>query len=178
MFDNEIKVTADPELCSKSEDAAATGGEMQIGKRVKAKDGKMIPEVFLAVYENGLIYQVDSRKIRYTRKFYQQMYRLTEDEHLPVLEAYRKLGFDIDVTGVNRAYQAGKHAKEKGDKKKLQDIHPYDYVGRERKSEEELAAMTLEERCAYLQARNIYLEAVLSAQKKTIVTLADISSWS
>ena len=50
------------------------------------------------------------KAIRYTDKFYLEMFRLSRDSGMTYAEAYRHLGFDTDKLGERRAVQAGYRA--------------------------------------------------------------------
>lgn len=89
--------------------------------------------------------------------------------------AYESLGFDTKVTGVNRAYQAAKHAREKAAANKLYTVDPGSYDGSVPPEEMlQMADLSKDELIACLKARNYYMEELMEAQKKTSSVLADI----
>ena len=91
------------------------------------------------------------------------------------VEAYESLGVDTKGTGVEKAYQAAKRAREKAAANKLYTVDPSSYDGSIPPEEMmKLADLSKEELIAYLQARNYYLEELVEAQKKTRSVLADI----
>ena len=54
--------------------------------------------------------KIDGDGIHYTDEFYLEMFRLTHDEGLTYVEAYKQLGFDTKELGERRAVQAGYRA--------------------------------------------------------------------
>jgi hypothetical protein len=79
------------------------------------------------------------------------------------------------VTGVEKAYQAAKRAREKAAANKLYTVDPSSYDGSIPPEQMmEMANPSSEELIAYLKARNYYLEELVEAQKKTQSVLADI----
>lgn len=157
------------------EGTGRAGSAMNLGAMIEI-DGKMIPESFRVPYEAGLIRSVSSTSIDYTDLFYERMLELTQDGAMKGPKAYESLGFDLKITGVNRASQALKNAKQRKKKKQSEGVHPYDYNGSVKLTAEEEGRLTDEQHNAYLRARILYLEEVVRAQKKTFMMLADISS--
>ena len=109
----------------------------------------------------GLIAKVKvNGDIVYTELFYREMNRLMDTGKSSV-EAYRELGFDPDLFGVNRAMQAGKNAR-----------HHVQYRFAPRNGSVPLnqvpglASMTWEERFNCCLSRVIYLEALIEEIKK------------
>ena len=89
--------------------------------------------------------------------------------------AYESLGFDTKVTGVNRAYQAAKHAREKAAANRLYTVDPGSYDGSVPPEQMlEMADLSKDELIAYLKARNYYMEELVEAQKKTYSVLGGI----
>ena len=60
-------------------------------------------------------------RLAYTHDFYVAMYKKLESG-MSSVEAYESLGFDTKVTGVERAYQAAKRAREKAAANKLYTV--------------------------------------------------------
>ena len=125
------------------------------------KEKKAIEEITNELMNKGLIRNVKANgDIVYTEFFYKEMNRLM-DAGKSSVEAYRELGFDPDLFGVNRAMQAGKNAR-----------HHVQYRFAPRNGSvplnqvSGLASMTWEERLNYLLSRVIYLEALIEEIKK------------
>lgn len=170
------QVETAPEAVEQGTKAGGKAGcVMELGAMIEI-DGKMIPESFRVPYEAGLIRSVSSTGIDYTDLFYERMLELTKDGAMKGPKAYESLGFDLSITGVNRASQALKNAKRREKKKQAEGVRPYDYNGSVKLTEEEVSRLTNEQRDAYQRARILYLEEVTRAQKKTFMMLADISS--
>ena len=77
------------------------------------------------------------------------------------VEAYRELGFDPEVFGVNRAMQAGKNARchvQYRFTPRNGSVPPNQVPG--------LDSMTAEEQLNYFRSRVIYLEALMEEIKK------------
>ena len=88
--------------------------------------------------------------------------------------AYESLGFDTKVMGVNRAYQAAKHAREKATANKLYTVEPGSYNGSLPPEETfQMADPSKDELIAYLKVGNYYMEELVEAQK-TCSVLEDI----
>jgi len=143
-------------------------------------DGTEVPDkAYYKALDNGMI--TDLRKngrLAYTHDFYVAMYKKLESG-MSSVEAYESLGFDTKVTGVERAYQAAKRAREKAAANKLYTVDPASYDGSIPPEQMmEMANLDQDEMIAYLQARNFYLEELVEAQKKTQSVLADILSSS
>lgn len=139
-------------------------------------DGTEMPdEAYYKALDNGMITDLpENGRLVYTHDFYVAMYKKLE-AGMGSVEAYESLGFDTKVTGVERAYQAAKRAREKAASNKLYTVDPSSYDGSIPPEQMiEMANLTGEELIAYLQARNYYLEELVEAQKKTRSVLADI----
>ena len=80
------------------------------------------------------------------------------------MEAYESLGFDCNVLGMTRAFQAGKNALEKARLNKLFTSNPESYDGSI--PYESMPDLSLEEQNACMAKRIVYLETVIEAQKK------------
>ena len=138
------------------------GMEMPDKAYYKALDMGMITDL----PENG--------RLVYTHDFYVALYKKLESG-MGSVEAYESLGFNTKVTGVEKAYQAAKRAREKAAANKLYTVDPSSYDGSIPPEEMmKMANLSNEELIAYLQARNYYLEELVEAQKKTQSVLADI----
>jgi hypothetical protein len=151
------------------------GKRMDLGEMTEI-DGRMIPESFRVPYETGMIRSVSETIIEYTDLFYERMLELTQGGAMKGPQAYESLGFNLSITGVNRASQALKNAKMRKKAAQKSGAHPYDYNGSVKLTEEELNRLTDDQCIAYLRARILYLEEVTRAQKKTFMMLEDISS--
>ena len=131
------------------------------------KEKKAIEEITNELMSKGLIRNVKSNgDIVYTEFFYREMLRIM-DAGKSSVEAYRELGFDPDLFGVNRAMQAGKNAR----------CHAqYRFASRNGSvplnQVPGLASMTWEERLNYLLSRVIYLEALIEEIKKKMCCAA------
>ena len=127
------------------------------------------------VLDNGMVRDLTSNgRIVYSHDFYVAMYKKLESG-MDSVAAYESLGFDTKVTGVNRAYQAAKHAREKAAANKLYTVDPGSYDGSVPPEEMlKMADLSKDELIAYLKARNYYMEELVEAQKKTSSVLADI----
>ena len=139
-------------------------------------DGLEIPdEAYYKALDNGMITDIPSNgRLVYTHDFYVALYKKLESG-MGSVEAYESLGFDTKVTGVEKAYQAAKRAREKAAANKLYTVDPSSYDGSIPPEQMmEMADLSKEELIAYLQARNYYLEELVEAQKKTQSVLADI----
>ena len=144
--------------------------EMDVGPVEEMKGGVMMPVSFRKPYELGYITSVTPTQIRYTRDFYIQMYRLGK-EGKTAAEAYASLGFDIDITGKERAQQAMSKAMQKGKSGELLRRSPGDYRGDIELTDDlfqTLDAMDPEEEIAQLKAMMIYNQELVQAQKKTL----------
>jgi hypothetical protein len=138
--------------------------------------GQEIPdEAYYKALDNGMITDLtENGRLVYTHDFYVAMYKKLESG-MGSVEAYESLGFDTKVTGVEKAYQAAKRAREKAAANKLYTVDPSSYDGSIPPEQMmEMANLSSEELIAYLKARNYYLEELVEAQKKTQSVLADI----
>ena len=85
------------------------------------------------------------------------------------VQAYKALGFNVDVLGTDRANACGKRAVKMAEEGKLNTVKPSSYDGSV--PLEKMGPMTLEEKAAYLEARTIYLETLVEAKKKWLSEL-------
>ena len=136
-------------------------------------------EGYYKAIDNGMIRDLRKNgRLVYSHDFYVAMYKKLESG-MGSVEAYESLGFDTKVTGVERAYQAAKRAREKAAANKLYTVDPSSYDGSIPPEEMmEMADLSRDELVAYLQARNYYLEELVKLQKKTQSILADMQSSS
>ena len=127
------------------------------------------------VLDNGMVRDLTSNgRIVYSHDFYVAMYKKLE-AGMDSVAAYESLGFDTKVTGLNRAYQAAKRAREKAASNRLYTVDPGSYDGSVPPEEMLRSAdLSKDELVAYLKARNYYMEALVEAQKKTYSVLEDI----
>ena len=127
------------------------------------------------VLDNGMVRDLTSNgRIVYSHDFYVAMYKKLE-AGMDSVAAYESLGFDTKITGVNRAYQAAKHAREKAASNRLYTVDPGSYDGSVPPEQMlEMADLSKDELIAYLKARNYYMEELVEAQKKTCSVLGDI----
>ena len=105
---------------------------------------------------------INTMKFTYSKDFYVMMAKLLKNGKSPV-EAYNALGFDTNIVGENRAYEAAQKAKKLALKPNY-GIDPLDYDGSIER--DKMGTMTKEEEAAYLKARVLYLEKVVEFQKK------------
>ena len=119
------------------------------------------------VLDNGMVRDLTKNgRIVYSHDFYVAMYKKLE-AGMDSVAAYESLGFDTKVTGVNRAYQAAKHAREKAAANRLYTVDPGSYDGSVPPEQMlEMADLSKDELIAYLKARNYYMEELVEAQKK------------
>lgn len=123
---------------------------------------RLLDNPFVASYSSG--------RITYTRDFNVALHKRINDDGMTCREAYAALGFDVDLLGENRANAAGRRVRRLAESGRLRAADPASYDGSvPRESMGELAP---EEEIAYLRARNLYLEAVIEAQKKLPSLLA------
>lgn len=142
----------------------------------KMADGvEILGTAYNTVLDNGMVRTLTSNgRIVYSHDFYVAMYKKLE-AGMDSVAAYESLGFDTKVTGVNRAYQAAKHAREKAAANKLYTVDPSSYDGTIPPEQMmEMADLSKDELIAYLKARNYYMEELVEAQKKTYSVLEDI----
>ena len=139
-------------------------------------DGMEMPDkAYYKALDMGMITDLpENGRLAYSHDFYVAMYKKLE-AGMGSVEAYESLGFDTKVTGVEKAYQAAKRAREKAAANKLYTVDPSSYDGSIPPEQMmKMANLSNEELIAYLQARNYYLEELVEAQKKTQSVLADI----
>lgn len=129
----------------------------------KAPDVEKVRELYggckytVKVYNDG--------RIRYSDRFYDEMYRLVHDEGRTYIEAYNELGYSTDVLGIKRAEQAGfrsiRHAMEKA--MHSEDIEGHDYFPSAGGYSEEFGhgLQTREEALERLCAREEFAMAVM-----------------
>ena len=149
-------------------DSSGTGQE-------KAGSEKTSDEAILKAVElpmkKGYVSKVTKRGIEYTTKFYAEMIdRMKKGQSST--QAYEAMGFDLEILGQQRAWQAAKHAKKRQEEDRLRKVSPAQFNGS--LSEENtpgFSDLTDEELLAYYQARLIYLQAVVDAQKKTVLVV-------
>jgi hypothetical protein len=109
-------------------------------------------------------------KIFYTKQFFIDLYKQLEIGELTAVQAYSKLGFEVEQLGKTRAEQAAKKAREKAKKNQLR-IKMSDFDGSIPR--EEMGELTEEEELAYFKARTFYLEKVNMFLKKTSALLEE-----
>lgn len=129
-------------------------------------DPELIP-----LFDNQYVANIHHQKIFYTKDFYIAMYKRIHDENMSYVQAYESLGFSVEKLGKTRAEQAGKKAMEKARQNKLFTVDPSNYDGSQ--SLEEMPELSPEEKMAYMEARIIYLESLVEAQKKIPFILED-----
>ena len=114
--------------------------------------------------DNKLVKDIHGNKIYYQPEFYVAMYKRITEDHMTYVEAYESLGFDCNVLGTTRAFQAGKNAMQKASQNKLFTSDPASYDGSV--PLDSMPVLSIEEQNAYMVKRIIYLEAMVEAQKK------------
>jgi hypothetical protein len=126
--------------------------------------------------ENDFVESYSNGRIRYSKDFYMAMHRAIE-KGMTYAEAYRSLGFDLKILGIDRASSAGKRAEQMAREGKLNYVDPGSYDGSVPR-EKMPGDMTPEEELAYLKARNHYLETLHEAKKKFLSEYAEKLSTS
>lgn len=116
---------------------------------------KQLDNKFVESYTNG--------RIMYTKDFYVAMHKKIQ-EGMTYVEAYKSLGFNIDITGTDRANAAGKRAEQMARTGKLDTTKVETYNGSIKL--EDMPPLSDKERLAYLEARVIYLERLEKVKKK------------
>ena len=126
--------------------------------------------------DNPFVESFSNGRITYSRDFNVAFYKRIHDEGMTCVQAYADLGFDVALLGENRANSLGRRIKKLAKTGRLRAVDPASFDGSvPRESMGELAP---EEELAYLKARNLYLEAVIEAQKKLPSLLAGApTSW-
>lgn len=107
-------------------------------------------------------------RLVYTPEFYQDMYDLIKDNQMSSVEAYKKLGFDVEVLGTDRADSAGKRARKYGRDAGVNMPKPTDFDGTVPLVEMEKKGLSKDEMYAYLKAHSMYLEVALNYYKKKL----------
>lgn len=120
--------------------------------------------------DNTFVKDIHGSKIYYKPEFYVAMYKRITEDKMSYVDAYESLGFDCNVLGKTRAFQAGKNAMEKAQQNKLFTSNPESYDGSV--PFESMPDLSLEEQNAYMAKRIVYLEAMVEAQKKIQSVLA------
>ena len=112
--------------------------------------------------------KVDDKTVRYTDKFYLEMFRLSRDCGMTYAEAYKHLGFDADKLGEGRATQAGyraaRYALEKFCYEGDDSIINLDEEPSLKISDLGISRVVKNEFDADLSARENFLSAVLSKE--------------
>jgi hypothetical protein len=124
------------------------------------------------VDENRFVADYRGGDIIYSSDFYIAMYKKIHDEGMTYVQAYNALGFDTEVLGTDRANSAGKRAMKMAEEDRLFTVKKENYRGSASPEEIGYDRMTPEEKLAYLEARNAYLEYAIEAQKKIRSELA------
>ena len=96
------------------------------------------------------------------------MYDLIKDNQMSSVEAYKKLGFDVEVLGTDRADSAGKRARKYGRDAGVNMPKPTDFDGTVPLVEMEKKGLSKDEMYAYLKAHSMYLEVALNYYKKKL----------
>ena len=122
------------------------------------------PDELVPFLDNPFMDDFHGHAIVYAKDFYVAMYKKIHDEGMTYVEAYNALGFDTKILGENRANAAGKRVMKMAAQNKLFTTDPASYDGSVPR--EEMGELSPVEELAYLKARNIYLEALVEAQKK------------
>ena len=129
-------------------------------------------EVRKIVDENRFVADYRGGDIIYSSDFYIAMYRKIHDEGMTYVQAYNALGFDTEILGTDRANSAGKRAMKMAEEDRLFTVKKENYRGSASPEEMDYEKMTTDEKIAYLEARNAYLEYAMEAQKKIRSELA------
>ena len=124
------------------------------------------------VDENRFVADYRGGDIIYSSDFYIAMYKKIHDEGMTYVQAYNALGFDTEVLGTDRANSAGKRAMKMAEEDRLFTVKKENYRGSASPEKIGYDRMTPEEKLAYLEARNAYLEYAIEAQKKIRSELA------
>ena len=90
------------------------------GGGTMAKEMDNVNPILRQYADNPYVKGLRGNRIFYRGSFYCEMYRLMTEGISPE-EAYKQLGFDTDVLGPNRAFQAAKRAKSKAENGTLQE---------------------------------------------------------
>ena len=142
------------------------------GNTTGHKDIEMPPEEIVPFLDNPFLADFHGHTIVYSKDFYVAMYKKIHGEGMTYVEAYNALGFDTRILGENRANAAGKRVMQMAAQNRLFTVDPSSYDGSVPR--EEMGDLAPEEELAYLKARNLYLEAIVEAQKKIPLLLADM----
>jgi hypothetical protein len=134
-----------------------------------ATDGGISPEDLEALLANPYVERFENGRITYSRGFHAALYAKIHDEHMTYVGAYSALGLDVGVLGENRALAAGRRTMEMARNNQL-DRRRIRYDGSV--PPDQMGELAPDEELAYLRARNLYLEAVVQAQKKLRSALA------
>jgi hypothetical protein len=157
---------------SAAQDAQKEGHDntSQEDQKTNQKNRPSVEEVLKAVEQpmkNGYVRSVGKRGIEYTTKFYAEIIDRMQSRHESSTQAYAAMGFDVEVLGAERAYQAAKHARQRQKEDRLRRTSPAKFNGTLTEAETPgFDELTDEECLAYYQARLIYLQALANAQKK------------
>ena len=138
-------------------------------KSTYAADGtELPPKEIWEQMDNEFIADYRKGRIVYSKDFYIAMYKKIQ-AGMTYVQAYKALGFNVDVLGTDRANACGKRAVKMAEEGKLNTVKPSSYDGSV--PLEKMGPMTLEEKAAYLEARTIYLETLVEAKKKWLSEL-------
>lgn len=121
-----------------------------------------------SVDENRFVADYRGGNIIYSSDFYIAMYKKIHDEGMTYVQAYNALGFDTGELETDRANSAGKRAMKMAEEDRLFTVKKENYRGLATPEEIGYDRMPPEEKLAYMEARNAYLECTIEAQKKPV----------
>lgn len=181
VSDSEVSNTQNNEAQSQEKETGGSGMKtrMNLGPLVEMKGGVMIPVSFRKPYELGYITSVTETQIRYTRLFFIQMHRLAAEKGMTASQAYTELGFNIGITGKERAQQAMRKAMKKAETGELLRRNPGEYQGNLAVTDDlfqTLDQMNDTEEIAQLKAMVLYYSELAQAQKKTLTAFRDMTT--
>lgn len=136
------------------------------------KDTKLPADEIIPFLDNPFLKDFNGQNIIYTKDFYVAMYKKISEEQMTYVAAYNSLGFSTAALGEDRANSAGKRAMQMAREERLFTVNPANYDGSVPR--EAMGTMSPQEELAYLKARNIYLEELVTCQKKIRLELAMI----
>ena len=125
---------------------------------------ELAPDEIIPFLDNPFVDDFHGHAFKYSKDFYVALYKKIHDENMTYVEAYNALGFDTKILGENRACSIGKRVMKMAAENRLFTVDPAYYDGSVPR--EEMGNLSPEEELAYFKARNIYLEALIEAQKK------------
>lgn len=147
--------------------ANAATGTIDVTDTATADEGarRISPDDLRRIEDNPYVerFDAESGRITYARGFHHALYERIHDEGMTYTDAYAALGFDLAVLGTNRALSAGRRTMEMARNNQL-DRRRIRYDGSV--PPDQMGQLAPDEELAYLRARNLYLEAVVRAQKK------------